>query len=65
LVGEGGVRLKVLRVWPTEPLAPGATWQRVVVEAEVTEAQARGRFTLSLWQEDEPPSVSLDGVMFP
>jgi uncharacterized protein (TIGR02268 family) len=65
LVGEGGVRLKVLRVWPPEPLAPGATWQRVVVEAEVTEPQARGRFTLSLWQEGEPPSVSLDGVMFP
>jgi len=65
LVGEGGVRLKVLRVWPTEPLAPGATWQRVVVEAEVTDAQARGRFTLSLWQEGEPPSVSLEGVTFP
>jgi uncharacterized protein (TIGR02268 family) len=65
LVGEGGVRLKVLRVWPSEPLAPGATWRRVVVEAEVTEAQVRGRFTLSLWQEGEPPSVSLDGVMFP
>jgi uncharacterized protein (TIGR02268 family) len=65
LVGEGGERLKVLRVWPSEPLAPGATWQRVVVEAEVTEAQVRGRFTLSLWQEGEPPSVSLDGVTFP
>jgi uncharacterized protein (TIGR02268 family) len=65
LVGEGGERLKVLRVWPTEPLLPGAKWQRVVVEAEVTEAQARGRFTLSLWQEGEPPSVSLDGVSFP
>jgi len=65
LVGEGGMRLNVLRVWPTEPLAPGATWRRVVVESEVTEAQARGRFTLSLWQEGEPPSVSLDGVMFP
>ncbi|WP_309896073.1 DUF2381 family protein [Archangium sp.] len=65
LVGEGGERLKVLRVWPTEPLAPGATWRRVVVEAEVTEAQARGRFTLSLWQEGEPPSVSLEGVTFP
>jgi len=65
LVGEGGERLKVLRVWPTEPLAPGAKWQRVVVEAEVTQAQARGRFTLSLWQEGEPPSVSLDGVTFP
>ncbi|HLM44661.1 MAG TPA: DUF2381 family protein [Myxococcaceae bacterium] len=67
LVGEGGERLKVLRVWPTEPLAPGAKWQRVVVEAEVTQAQAqaRGRFTLSLWQEGEPPRVSLDGVTFP
>jgi uncharacterized protein (TIGR02268 family) len=65
LVGEGGERLKVLRVWPTEPLLPGAKWQRVVVEAEATEAQVRGRFTLSLWQEDEPPSVSLDGVTFP
>jgi len=65
LVGEGGVRLKVVRVWPTTPLAPGATWQRVVVEAEVTEAQARGRFTLSLWQGSEPASVSLEGVTFP
>ena len=65
LVGEGGVRLKVVRVWPTVPLAPGATRQRVVVEAEVTEAQARGRFTLSLWQAGEPASVSLEGVAFP
>ena len=65
LVGEGGVRLKVVRVWPTAPLAPGAENQRVLVEAEVTEAQARGRFTLSLWQDGEPASVSLEGVTFP
>ncbi len=65
LVGEGGMRLKVERVWPTAPLAPGTTRQRVVVEAEVTEAQAWGRFTLSLWQEGEPASVSLEGVTFP
>ncbi|WP_309892323.1 DUF2381 family protein [Archangium sp.] len=66
LVGEGGARLKVLRVWPTEPLAPGATRQRVVVEAEVTEeARTRGRFTLSLWQDGEPASVSLEGMTFP
>jgi uncharacterized protein (TIGR02268 family) len=65
LVGEGGERLKVLRVWPTAPLAPGAIWQRVVVETEVTEAQARGRFTLSLWQDGEPASVSLEGLTFP
>jgi len=65
MVGEGGVRLKVLRVWPLEPLAPGAQEQRVFVEAEVTEEQARGRFTLLLWREGEPPGVSLDGVTFP
>ncbi|WP_309888324.1 DUF2381 family protein [Archangium sp.] len=65
LAGEGGVRLKVVRVWPTAPLAPGAKRQRVLVEAEVTEAQARGRFTLSLWQDGEPASVSLEGVTFP
>ncbi|WP_158502042.1 DUF2381 family protein [Vitiosangium sp. GDMCC 1.1324] len=65
LLGEGGVRLKVLRVWPLEPIAPGAEWQRVVVEAEAAETEARGRFTLSLWQEGEPASVSVDGVIFP
>lgn len=65
LVEQGGVRLRVRRVWPTEPLAPGAGQRRVVVEAEATEEQARGRFTLLLWREGEPPSVSLDGVAFP
>jgi uncharacterized protein (TIGR02268 family) len=65
LVDEGGVRLKVLRVWPLEPIPPGSEWQRMVVVAEAAETQARGRFTLSLWQDGEPPSVSLDGVMFP
>lgn len=65
LVGEGGVRLKVLRVWPLEPILPGLERQRVVVEAEATETEARGRFTLSLWQDGEPPSVSVEGVTFP
>jgi uncharacterized protein (TIGR02268 family) len=65
LVGEGGVRLKVLRVWPLEPLAPGSKRRRMVVEAEATEAQARGRFTLLLWQDGEAPGVSVDGVSFP
>jgi uncharacterized protein (TIGR02268 family) len=62
LVGEDGVRHKVLRVWPLEPLLPGPEWRRVVVEAEAPEA--RGRFTLLLWQDGEPPSVSLEGVTF-
>ncbi|WNG35431.1 DUF2381 family protein [Archangium violaceum] len=65
LVGEGGVRLKVLRIWPLEPILPGSERQRVVVEAEATETEARGRITLSLWQDGESPSVSVEGVMFP
>jgi uncharacterized protein (TIGR02268 family) len=65
LVGEGGVRLKVRRVWPLEPLVPGPERQRVVVEAEAAETEARGRFSLSLWQDGEAPGVSVDGVTFP
>ena len=65
LVGEGGGRLKVLRVWPAEPLPPGTERQRVLVEAELGKTEARGPFTLLLWQDGEPPRVSLDGVMFP
>jgi uncharacterized protein (TIGR02268 family) len=65
LMGKGDVRLKVLRVWPLEPFPPGPERQRLVVVAETSETQARGRFTLSLWQDGEPPSVSLDGVVFP
>ncbi|HYO69761.1 MAG TPA: DUF2381 family protein, partial [Archangium sp.] len=63
LVGEDGTRLKVLRVWPLESFAPGPELHRVVVEAEAPRAQ--GRFTLLLWQDGEPPSVSLEGVTFP
>ncbi|WP_309891750.1 DUF2381 family protein [Archangium sp.] len=65
LVGEGGVRLKVRRVWPAEPLPPGTKQQRVLVEAELGNTEARGPFTLLLWQDGEPPRVSLDGVRFP
>lgn len=65
LAGEGGARLKVLRVWPGESLAPGATRQRVLVEVEAARAEAQGRFTLSLWQDGEPESAVVDGVAFP
>ena len=65
LVGEGGVRLKVLRVWPLEPIPPGPEQRRVVVEAEALETEARGRLTLSLWEDGAPAGVWLDGVSFP
>ncbi|WP_375771324.1 hypothetical protein NR798_10615 [Archangium gephyra] len=60
---RAAARLKVLRVWPLEPLPPGSKRRRVVVEAGAPEA--RGHFTLLLWQDGEPPSVSLEGVTFP
>ncbi|HZH79543.1 MAG TPA: DUF2381 family protein [Archangium sp.] len=65
LGGDGDARLKVLRVWPLEPLLPGPEQQRVVVVAEASETQARGLFTLSFWQDGKPPSVSLEGLVFP
>lgn len=65
LVGQGGARLRVLRVWPREPLPPGVTRQRIIVEAEAARTEARDRFQLSLKTEGEPSSVVVDGVAFP
>jgi hypothetical protein len=48
LVGKGGVRLRVLRVWQPEPIAPGEEPGLVVVEAEAMEEQARGTYVLQL-----------------
>jgi uncharacterized protein (TIGR02268 family) len=65
LVGPRHVELRVLGVWPLEPIAPGTTG-RVVVEAEATEETARGTFTLELWShEGGGGSERFDGVTFP
>ncbi|WP_257449657.1 DUF2381 family protein [Archangium lipolyticum] len=64
LVGRGGVRLRVLRVWQPEPLPPGGM-RRVVVEAEATEEQARGTFLLKLGEAGGPRTVTLRDVTFP
>jgi hypothetical protein len=42
LVGKGGGRLRVLRVWQPEPILPGGDERGLVVEAEATAEQARG-----------------------
>lgn len=66
LVGAQGAQLKVLRVWPLPPLLSDEATQQVIIEAEVGEQEELGRFTLTLWQrEDETPSVSVEGVVFP
>jgi Protein of unknown function (DUF2381) len=64
LVDKEGTRLRVLSVWPREPIAPGG-WGRVVVEAEATQAQSRGTFLLGLTEADGPRTVTLRGVVFP
>jgi uncharacterized protein (TIGR02268 family) len=65
LVGPRGEEWKALAVWPREPIPPGRK-RRVVVEVEVTEAEARGTFTLKLWSQEDSGRVELfDGVTFP
>jgi uncharacterized protein (TIGR02268 family) len=64
LVGKGGVRLRVLRVWQPEPVAPGEKG-RVVVEAEATQELALGTYVLQLGEASGPRTVTLRGVTFP
>ncbi|WP_309891486.1 DUF2381 family protein [Archangium sp.] len=65
LVGPRGEEWKALAVWPREPIPPGKT-QRVVVEVEVPEQEARGTFSLRLWSQEGGGRLELfDGVSFP
>ena len=61
---RGGVRSEV-RVWQPAPLRPGEKREVVWVEAELTEEQARGRFTLKLWDAGGTRTFSVGGVTFP
>jgi uncharacterized protein (TIGR02268 family) len=57
--------LKGLTVWPLEPIPPGRS-QRIMVELDATESEARGSYTLKLWAgEVGDGGVNLGGVMFP
>jgi uncharacterized protein (TIGR02268 family) len=64
LVSTEGARLRVLGVWPREPLAPGHA-RRLFVEAEATEAQARGTFRLVLGEAGGARTLTVRGVTFP
>ncbi|QRN94223.1 DUF2381 family protein [Archangium violaceum] len=64
LMGKGGARLRLLRVWQPEPLPPGGT-DRVVVEVEATEVQPRGTYVLRLGEASGPRTITLRGVTFP
>lgn len=56
---------RVYPPWQAEPLSPGAMDPRVVIEADATEAETRGSFTLKLWDADGTRSVIVTGATFP
>lgn len=64
LRGKAGSDLKVLSVWQGQPIPVGAA-QLIVVEAEATTTAAQGTFTLKLWEEDGPRTVTISNVTFP
>ncbi len=65
LVGATGEELQGLTVWPPRPIPPGYM-QRLVVEREATEHEARGSFTLKLWAAEAGAGhVLIEDVTFP
>jgi hypothetical protein len=52
LVGPGHRTLRVRPPWQREPLSDSAKDTRVVIEADATEAETRGSFTLKLWDAE-------------
>ncbi|MGZ3459866.1 MAG: DUF2381 family protein [Archangium sp.] len=64
LRGPQGKLLQGLTLWQLEPLA-GTTWVRVVVEQPVTEEEARGTYTLTLWDASRSRTITLANVVFP
>nr|WP_227027312.1 DUF2381 family protein [Corallococcus soli] len=64
LRGRAGTDLKVIRVWQEQPIPVGGA-SRIVVEAEATAAAAQGAFSLKLWEEGGPRTVTISNVTFP
>jgi uncharacterized protein (TIGR02268 family) len=65
LIGPRGRILSVLPPWQAEPISFSSEDRRVVIEAEATEAETRGSFTLKVWGADGTRSIILTGVTFP
>jgi len=56
--------VRVVRVRPSEPIAPGAQ-RHLVVVAEATVEQARGTFLLRLDEAGGARTVTVRGITFP
>ncbi|WPB80671.1 DUF2381 family protein [Archangium violaceum] len=72
LRGPQGEVLKPLPLWQPEPIPPvGAVANklkprhRVVVEVLASETEARGTYTLTVWDADQKRTVALGNITFP
>ncbi|HZI03234.1 MAG TPA: DUF2381 family protein [Archangium sp.] len=62
--GQGAMPMKL--VWQASPIQPGAVeLALVVVELEMTARDARGTFTLKMWDESGSRLVTFGNVTFP
>ncbi|WP_309896516.1 DUF2381 family protein [Archangium sp.] len=64
LVSDTGARLRVVRVWPLEPLAPEEE-RRLIVEAETGEEEPGSTYRLQLGEAEGARTITLRGVLFP
>jgi uncharacterized protein (TIGR02268 family) len=65
LVGPGRRMLSVKHPWQQSPITDATQDRRVIIEADATEEETRGSFTLKLWEADGTRSITLSGVTFP
>lgn len=65
LTSKSGEVLRVLPAWQSEPLTPELRKPRVIVEAEASETEAQGPFTLKLWEAGGKRTVTFGNVTFP
>jgi uncharacterized protein (TIGR02268 family) len=65
LRGAKGEVLKPLALWQQGPIPPGKEGGRVVVEVLATAEEARGTYTLTLWDAERKRTVTLGDVTFP
>lgn len=70
LRGPKGEVLKPVLLWQPNPILPAAPGEagdpgRVVVEVSATQREARGTYTLVLWDAERQRTVTLGNVTFP
>lgn len=64
LTSSSGEDLKVLALPQSEPIPPGRS-RRLIIEAEATDTEAQGTYTLTLMEADGLRSLTVEGVTFP